>query len=132
MRLSAYLTFNGNCRHAMEFYQTCLGGQLELQTVGDSPLSENLPGHMRACILEATLRNGRMLLTGTDLAPETGVSKGNAVSLMLNCPDEPLLIRTHAALADGGKPGTLVRTAWDALFGHVVDKFGNHWLLRSP
>ncbi len=25
--LSAYLMFNGNCKEAMEFYKSCLGGK---------------------------------------------------------------------------------------------------------
>ena len=29
--VTTYLHFNGNCREAMSFYQTCLGGELHLQ-----------------------------------------------------------------------------------------------------
>src|SRR6185312_5274964 len=31
-----YLIFNGNCREAMTFYQTCLGGELSVTTFGES------------------------------------------------------------------------------------------------
>ena len=43
MQIHSYLTFNGNCREAMSFYQDCLGGDLVLQTIGDSPLSKKMP-----------------------------------------------------------------------------------------
>jgi PhnB protein len=31
-----YLIFNGNCREAMTFYQSCLGGELNVMTFGDA------------------------------------------------------------------------------------------------
>ena len=34
-QINAYLTFNGNCREAMQFYTDCLGGELYLQTIGE-------------------------------------------------------------------------------------------------
>ena len=38
-QLNAYLRFNGKCREAMTFYQACLGGELTIQTVGESPMA---------------------------------------------------------------------------------------------
>ncbi len=55
-QINSYLTFNGNCREAMNFYKSCLGGELHFQTIGDSPLSEGMPAAMKACILKATLK----------------------------------------------------------------------------
>ena len=46
MQIQSYLTFNGNCREAMNFYKQCLGGELWFQTVGESPLSEHMPPQM--------------------------------------------------------------------------------------
>ena len=37
IKISPYLTFNGNCREAMEFYNKCLGGELKIMAVGDAP-----------------------------------------------------------------------------------------------
>lgn len=42
-QLNSYLTFNGRCREAMTFYKECLGGELFLQTVGESSLAEKMP-----------------------------------------------------------------------------------------
>ena len=36
-QLNAYLHFQDNCRQAMTFYKDCLGGELTLMTVGESP-----------------------------------------------------------------------------------------------
>jgi uncharacterized glyoxalase superfamily protein PhnB len=35
-KINAYLTFNGNCREAMTFYQSCFDGDLTLETVKGS------------------------------------------------------------------------------------------------
>lgn len=43
MDLHAYLTFNGNCREAMTFYQDCLGGELCFQPLEESLLAPGLP-----------------------------------------------------------------------------------------
>lgn len=42
-QINSYLTFNGNCREAMNFYKDCLGGELILQTIGESPLAYKMP-----------------------------------------------------------------------------------------
>ena len=38
MQLNPYLNFDGTTREAMEFYQKVLGGALDVQTFGDSPM----------------------------------------------------------------------------------------------
>ncbi|MDO6675474.1 hypothetical protein Q4517_07920 [Tenacibaculum sp. 1_MG-2023] len=66
-QLITYLTFNGNCREAMLFYQNCLGGELYFQTLEDSPKTENLPYNYKKYIVQAFLKKENMLLMGTDL-----------------------------------------------------------------
>jgi len=127
----SYLTFNGNCRQAMTFYRRCLGGELVLQTVGESPVAEKMPARMKGLILQATLTNGDMVLIGSDMTPETGLIRGNAVALMLNADSEKELTKCFQKLAAGGEvTHPLQSTFWGALFGGLTDKFGNHWLLN--
>ena len=83
--INSYLTFNGNCREAMDFYKNCLGGQLVVQTIGESPLADNMPVQMKECILHATLTNGNLVLMATDMVGEQGLQKGNGVSIAINC-----------------------------------------------
>ncbi|MEN8137065.1 MAG: hypothetical protein ABFR62_01395 [Bacteroidota bacterium] len=37
-KISPYLTFNGNCKEAMEHYNSILGVKLELMTFEESPM----------------------------------------------------------------------------------------------
>jgi PhnB protein len=129
--LHAYLTFDGNCREAMHFYHDCLRGELSLQTVGETPMADRLPGNMRQCILHATLTSDQLLLMGSDMVDDAGLIRGNSVSLMLNCSTEEDLHRCYQALSSGGRCShPIEHTFWGAMLGGLTDKFGHHWLLH--
>ena len=42
-KLPPFLLFDGNCAAAMTFYQSCLGGNLILTKVEDSPMKDQMP-----------------------------------------------------------------------------------------
>jgi PhnB protein len=130
-QINAYLIFNGNCREAMTFYQNCLGGELILQTIGESPLAEQMPSKLQNLIIHASLNNGSLVLMAADKMDKSRHVKGNTVSLMLNCRSEEE-IRTYfeRLSTDGEITHPLEDTFWGALFGGLTDKFGNRWLLN--
>lgn len=131
MQINSYLTFNGNCREAMTFYRDCLDGELDFQTIGESPMADKLPPQMKQRILHATLTKGDMVIMASDMVGEKGLIKGNSVSLMLNCSSEDEIKTLYAQLSRGGEAThPLEDTFWGALFGDLTDKFGNHWLLH--
>lgn len=130
-KISPYLSFNGQCREAMEFYRDCLGGELHFQTVGDSPLSSSMPADMKDTIVHAQLSIRDINIMGSDLAGDHGIQKGNSVSIMLDCSSEKEINECYQQLAAGGEATHPVHVSfWGALFGDLVDKFGNHWLLH--
>lgn len=130
-QINSYLTFSGNCREAMTFYQTCLGGELHFQTIGESPMVDQMPQAMKDCILHATLINGALVLMASDMVSEDGLRKGNALSLMLQLNSEAEIHACYAALSAGGTAThPLENTFWGAIFGGLTDKYGNHWLLH--
>jgi PhnB protein len=130
-RINSYLTFNGNCHDAMSFYKECLGGELTLQTLGESPLAENMPEPIKNCILHSTLANDALVLFGSDMVPESGLVRGNSVALSLDCGSEDEIRDCYEKLSSGGTADyPLEETFWGALFGGLTDKFGNHWLLN--
>jgi PhnB protein len=130
MNLYAHLTFNGNCRQAMRFYQKCFGGKLSFQTIGESPQSDKLSARMKKCIVLATLTREGMLLLGSDLVSDAGLIKGNAVTLMLQCKNEVELKAIYRRLSAGiATNQSIQKTFWGMWLSGVTDKFGNHWLL---
>ena len=130
MVIQSYLTFSGNCREAMNFYKECLGGDLVLQTVGESPLAEHMPPQMQESILHATLTNGSAVLMGSDMVPQSGLITGNSVSMSLTCNSEEELYATYENLVKNGTADHPIEVSfWGALFGDLTDRYGNHWLL---
>ena len=128
--LRPYLTFSGNCREAMNFYKDCLGGELFLQTIGESPLAEKMPDKMKTCILHASLTNESITLLGSDMVPDPGLNRGNNVSLSLTCDSESDIRLCYEKLSSGGSATHPVeQTFFGALLGGLTDKFGIHWLL---
>lgn len=129
--INSYLTFNGNCREAMNFYKDCLGGELFLQTIGESPISDKMPQTMKDCILHSTLTKGDILIMASDMVGDNGLTIGNSVSLMLNCESEEEIRVYYEKLSACGTPThPLENSFWGALFGDLVDKYGNQWLLH--
>jgi PhnB protein len=127
--INSYLTFNGNCLEAMAFYQECLGGDLQVQRVGESTLVDGMSS-MKDYVLHATLKNEEIVLMGSDMANPNGVKKGNNISIMLNCNDEDHILECYAKLSAGGERTHPVESTFlGALFGSLTDKYGNHWLL---
>lgn len=130
-QINSYLIFNGYCREAMTFYKECFGGELTLQTVGESPLSAKMPKKMKDCIVHAMLIKDTLVLMASDLVSDNGLVKGNNVSLCLNCSSEDEIKNYYAKLSAGGTANhPLESNFWGGLFGDLTDKFGNHWMLN--
>ncbi|HLF35046.1 MAG TPA: VOC family protein [Cyclobacteriaceae bacterium] len=130
-RIIAYLTFNGNCREAMEFYRDCLGGKLFFQTVGESPLSKKMPVKMKRRILNSFLQSKNILLMASDMVGDPGLIRGNSVSILIDCGTEKEIKLYYENLSKGGEAYYPVdETFSGALFGSLTDRFGNHWLFN--
>ena len=43
LHCTPFLLFDGNCTEAMTFYQNCLGGELTLTKLGDTPVKAPAP-----------------------------------------------------------------------------------------
>jgi len=128
-RIHVYIRFAGNCREAMTFYKECLGGELFLLTVGDSPLADQMPAEARESILHSTLANGALVLKASDMA-WGHMSKGPSLSLMLECGSEEEINRFFSALSAGGEVSdSLSVKFWGSTFGGETDKYGNNWML---
>jgi len=129
--LNPYLTYNNNCREAMNFYKDCLGGDLFLQTVGELPaMAEKMPPEMKNNILHSTLTSGDIVIMASDLNRETPI-EGNTVHLCINCKNENELNNFFSNLSRGGKiTEPISDMPWGAKYGALTDKYGKHWLFN--
>ena len=128
--MNSYLTFDGNAREAMEFYKTCLGGELALMTFADSPMKAQTPPGSEKRVMHARLKSGATVLMASDTMPGMPFQQGNNFSLAISCETPEESDKLFAALGAGGKViMPLQETFWAARFGMLTDKFGVNWML---
>lgn len=130
-QIFAYLGFNGACREAMNFYKDCLGGELEIKTVAESPMADQCPEAIHGHILHSALTKGDLILMGTDMVAPGGFIKGNNFALSLSCNSEEEINTFFSKLSEGGLVLDPLKVQfWGAIFGCVEDKFGFRWMLN--
>ena len=129
--INAYLSFNGQCREAMNFYQQTFGGELTIMTFGESPMAENTPAEAHDNVLHSCLINGDVTLMASDMAGPEGFVPGNTVSLMISCSSHEEITDLFSKLSsDGTVTCPLGEQFWGSTFASLTDKFGINWLLE--
>jgi len=129
-QINAYLNFNGYTRDAMTFYKECLGGELVMQKLAESPMAAKMPSEMGNKILHSSLTKNGLVLMASDMLGN-GIVPGNNVMLCINCSSEEEINTFFTNLAAGGKiKDPLHQSFWGATFGSLTDKFGMHWIFN--
>jgi PhnB protein len=124
-----YLTFDGNCRQAMTFYQKCLGAELLLHPFSEMP--GNHPPEAKDRIMHARLSKGSTLLMASDTMPGVPLRQGNNFSISIQCESAHEIDTLFAALSQGGKVTMPLQDQfWGARFGMLQDQFGIQWMLN--
>lgn len=130
MELNPYLTFDGNGREAMTFYQRCLGGELNVMTFGDNP-GGGVPPGAEDRVMHATLVSGNLRLMASDSMPGQPVRGGDSIHLSLNLSSREEIDRLFVALGEGGTVTMpLDDQPWGGRFGMLVDRFGMPWMFH--
>ena len=76
-----YLGFDGNCREVLEFYQSCVGGELQLMTYGDSQMADSAPNGDKNLIMHGYLKSGNFVIMGSDMGQQK--TQDHTVSLCM-------------------------------------------------
>ncbi len=130
--IETYLTFDGNCAEAMNFYQRTLGGELTLMTIGESPMREHANEANAGRIMHARLKLSDSMLMAADTMAEGHYDGMHGFSLSLTYTSIAEARRVFDALAEGGKVGMpRQETFWVELFGMVTDRFGTPWMING-
>lgn len=66
LKVMPFLLFDGNCAEAMRFYQNCLGGELTLTKLGDTPMKSQFPPEKYNRIINVHLKSGEIEISATD------------------------------------------------------------------
>ncbi len=134
IKLTPFLLFDGNCAEAMSFYQSCLGGDLTITKVGDTPMKDHMPPEQHHKVAYAQLKSGVMEFSATDwLHPKRIPKQGNTVAMYVNGGKYEELRAVFDRLAAGADTELLddLRDMPFGSYGHLADKFGVHWFFRG-
>ena len=133
MAVTPYLTFEGRCEEAIEFYKKALGAEvgmmMRFKEAPEQPPPGMLPPGSDNKIMHACLR-----INGAEVMASDGNAKGKpkfeGFSLSLNAKDEAQAERMFAALSDGGEVRMpLGKTFFAKRFGMVADRIGVGWMI---
>ncbi|WP_027388131.1 VOC family protein [Chryseobacterium gregarium] len=135
--VNVYLTFNGNCREAFDFYKSIFGGEYPyVGTFGDMPPvdGKEIPEEDKNKIMHITLPISReTMLLGSDTGGEWGSHhhQGNNFSISINADSKEEADQLFNGLSGGGKVTMPMEdTFWGAYFGMFTDKFGINWMVN--
>ena len=129
-QLNPYITFNGNSREAMEFYKACLGGELSIMTVGDSPVASQMPDK-KDNVLHSTLKKDGMVLMASDKIMPGELIQGNTITVCIIGGTKEELQQFFAKLSEGGTVGQPLTESFFGTFGELKDKFGIDWMFQA-
>ncbi len=130
-QLAPYVRFNdGKCKEAMTFYHECLGGELKLDTIGDSPMAKDMPAEKQGYIMHAALKNGSIEFFASDMMMDKAVV-GDNMAICINCESDEEIESLFAKLAAGGSVFMPLEVAfWGDKFGVLTDKYGIEWMFN--
>lgn len=122
-QLNPYITFEGNCAEAMDFYASVLGGTPRVNTFREYGMEAD--GVMHAAL---DTPSGFHLFASDTAEGMPPVQPGNNLQISLSGDDAEALRGYWDGLSEGGQVMMpLERQMWGDDYGMVVDKFGIIW-----
>ena len=132
LNLTPYLLFEGTCRQAMQFYQSCLGGELTMLTVKDSPVSARVPAALQDRVINARLRSDRLDLSASDwLRPDRTPVRGNTACLYLSGGTLQGMKALFEHLSEGAEVTDPLGEQFFGTYGALNDRFGVRWMFAT-
>jgi PhnB protein len=137
LHCTPFLLFDGNCAEAMIFYQSCLGGELTLTKLGDTPMKAQFPLEKHGKIIYAQLKSGAIDFSATDwmASPALEPKHGNTFSIfVIGATYEELKI-VFDKLAEGADKEKIIFVELQnmpfGIFGQFTDKYGVSWKFKE-
>ena len=117
------ITFSGNCKKALTFYQTCFGGTLHFET-----FDKQLQGYTEKPVVNGSLVSDRIVICGSDLVHNEGRKTGNYLSIFLPCKNADDRKALIEKLGSDHK-GLPARNYQEQNLIEIIDSFDVRWVL---
>ena len=133
MQIEAYLTFNGNCEEALNFYAQALGGKaVDLMRYEGSPMdNKELPAGWKNKVMHSNFEAEGARFMASDAMPGSPAPQYGGFSMSVYIQkDKARAQKVFDALAKGGKVTMpFAPPFWGGTFGMLTDKFGVPWMV---
>ncbi|WP_369369996.1 VOC family protein [Promicromonospora sp. Populi] len=134
VKLNPYLSFVDSAKDALNFYQSVLGGDLNISTFGEMPSEEMpLPPEVNDLVMHGSLEtpNG-LTIMAADTPPGmeyAAATSGVTVALTGSSADTDYVAAAFEKLSDGASNVMPFEVApWGDRYGALTDKFGISWM----
>ncbi|MDW7661773.1 MAG: VOC family protein [Bacillota bacterium] len=131
MKAIPYISFNGNCEEAVNFYQSVLGGKISSIKYNELPKEEGMPVSetWQDKIMHAALTfdDGNVIYFGDSWETDP-VRIGSNSTIHLVVENEKDVYEFVEKLSvDGEITMPADKTFWNSVYGSLVDKYGISW-----
>ena len=131
-KLMPYLLFDGKCKEAMEFYHACLGGELTLTKVKDTPAKDQMTAAQQDKVLNARLSAGQLEISASDWLALNGTPvRGNMDSIFLSGWSHEEMKPLFDKLSAGGSVTNPLKQTFFGIYGDLTDRFGVRWMFAG-
>jgi PhnB protein len=130
MQVQPYLSFEGRCDEAIEFYKKAVGAKVDmLMRFKEAPDQSMISPGNADKVMHAAVHVGDTQLLMSDGRCQ-GSPNFNGIALALSAATEADAERMFNALADGGQVRMpMAKTFFSPRFGMLADKFGVGWMI---
>lgn len=134
--INTYLTFNGNCEEAFNFYKSVFGGEFahigKFKEMPDDPKFPVADADKEKIMHVSLPISKESVLMGSDTggAWSEGYNQGNNFSISINAESKEEADRLFKELSQNGKVILpMNKTFWNSYFGMFTDQFGIQWMV---
>lgn len=135
LRSTPFLLFDGDCAEAMTFYHECLGGELTLTRLADTPMRAQFPTEKHDRIINAHLVSGAVEISAGDwmASPQLEPVLGNRSAIFVTSDADDELGTVFDRLAQGAGDEWLepLHDMPFGTYGQFFDRYGVQWIFRG-
>lgn len=130
-----FLLFDRNCAEAMTFYHACLGGELRLTKLGDTPMKDMFPKEKHGRLINAHLKSGSVEISASDwmASPTYEPHPGDTTAIFIIGEGYAELKAVFDKLAKGAEKEKFqdLHDLPFGTYGQLTDRFGVHWIFKG-
>ena len=135
IRCTPFLLFNGTCEEAMTFYHNCLGGELILTRLADTPMKAQFPPEKHNRIIYSQIKSGSLEFSATDwmASPAFDPQQGNtyAIYVIGNTFKELKIVFDKLRVGAEEEHLQELHEMPFGIYGQFFDRFGVQWIFKG-